>query len=337
PPFSSMFRQPQQPSRPPGTQPPQEPRKLPDPPVAPYIRYCRRHWHNVRNDNSDLQLWEVSRVVKEKWEGLSETEKAPFHHEYEVEMAEYEKVVRNMNGTSAVHSAIKASLQNRVKGSVKKGEAGSTSLVSTATNEEEQQPSELTARRMHALRFDRNHRLISDLFNSTAVVDSRLVVPQKRVDLLQKQAFNLNLHKTKLEEELARMNNEFEERKRSFQKSTEDFNEKLKKVVDERVEVSEERYGELVHEWEGKLGEAYEEYKKKQEEMDKQLAAERLRLAKTTPLLYAMTMGDEDPEKTGKEEKKDKIEVREEKVDRDERGERGEEKEEKGEEEKRQL
>lgn len=43
------------------------------------------------------------------------------------------------------------------------------------------------------------------------------------------------------------------------------------KVVDERVEVSEEKYGELVNEWEGKLGEAYKEYKKKQDNMEKQL------------------------------------------------------------------
>ncbi|GMR42114.1 hypothetical protein PMAYCL1PPCAC_12309, partial [Pristionchus mayeri] len=305
-PLLFMFRQPQQPLRQPPAPLGQEQKKAPEVPVSPYIRYCRRQWHNVRNDNPDLQMWEISRVVKEKWEGLSEEEKSPFNHEFEMEMAEYEKAVKNMNGGSAVHNAIKASLQNRVKGSGKKGEVGSTSLVSTATNEEEQPPSELTARRMHALRFDRNHRLISDLFNASTVVDSRLVVPQKRVDLLQKQAFNLNIHKTKLEEELVKMNNDFEERKRSFQKSTEEFNEKLKKVVDERIEVSEEKYGQLVSEWEGKLGEAYQEYKKKQEEMEKQLAAEREKLAKTNPLLYAMTMGNEEPEKAGKEEKKEK-------------------------------
>lgn len=50
---------------------------------------------------------------------------------------------------------IQASLQNRVKGSGKKGEVGSTSLVSTNTNEDEQPPSELTARRMHALRYEK--------------------------------------------------------------------------------------------------------------------------------------------------------------------------------------
>ncbi|GMS89224.1 hypothetical protein PENTCL1PPCAC_11399 [Pristionchus entomophagus] len=320
-----MFRQPQQPLRPPGTQSGPEPKKAPEVPVSPYIRYCRKQWHNVRNDNPDLQMWEISRVVKEKWEGLNEDEKSPFHHEFEIEMVEYEKIVKNMNGGSAVHNAIKASLQNRVKGSGKKGEVGTTSLVSTTTNEEEQPPSELTARRMHALRFDRNHRLISDLFNASTVVDSRLVVPQKRVDLLQKQAFNLNIHKTKLEDELAKMSSEFEERKRSFQKSTEEFNEKLKKVVDERVEVSEEKYGELVNQWEGKLGEAYDEYKKKQEEMEKQLAAERERLAKTTPLLYAMTMGDEDPEKAGKEERKEKIEEKETTNDKEDEKEKKEE------------
>lgn len=36
-------------------------------------------------------MWEISKVVKEKWEGLSEDEKSPFNHEYEMEMVSYER------------------------------------------------------------------------------------------------------------------------------------------------------------------------------------------------------------------------------------------------------
>lgn len=57
-------------------------------------------------------------------------------------------------------------------------------------------------------------------------------------------------------------------------------------------------------------------------------AAERERLAKTTPLLYAMTMGDEDPDKAGKEEKREKIEEKDEKKEEEKNEEMSEEKKE---------
>lgn len=57
----------------------------------------------------------------------------------------------------------------------------------------------------------------------------------------------------------------FLERKRTMEKSSEAFAQQLKKVCESKPQVSEEKYKDMVKEWEGKLLTGYEEYKKKQD------------------------------------------------------------------------
>lgn len=50
-----------------------------------------------------------------------------------------------------------------------------------------------------------------------------------------------------------------------MEKSSEEFAQQLKKVCESKPQVSEDKYKEMVKEWEGKLLTGYEEYKKKQD------------------------------------------------------------------------
>ncbi|VDM74051.1 unnamed protein product [Strongylus vulgaris] len=71
--------------------------------------------------------------------------------------------------------------------------------------DEEDAGNELSCRRLAAVRFDRNHRLIGDLFSPAVVTDTRTVVAQNRMDMLRKQAQSLSAHQNKLEEELVKI------------------------------------------------------------------------------------------------------------------------------------
>lgn len=59
---------------------------------------------------------------------------------------------------------------------------------------DEEDPFELTGKRLAAIRFDRNNRLMSELFNSNFLPDSRNIIPKNRIDTLNKQAANLSSH-----------------------------------------------------------------------------------------------------------------------------------------------
>ncbi|PIO69226.1 DNA / pantothenate metabolism flavoprotein [Teladorsagia circumcincta] len=96
--------------------------------------------------------------------------------------------------------------------------------------DEEDAGNELSCRRLAAVRFDRNHRLIGDLFSPAVVTDTRTVVAQNRMDMLRKQAQSLSAHQSKLEEELVKLEEIHREKKRQIEKGSEEFAENLKRA-----------------------------------------------------------------------------------------------------------
>lgn len=59
---------------------------------------------------------------------------------------------------------------------------------------DEEDPFELTAKHLAVIRFDRNNRLMSELFNSNYLPDTRNIMPQARIEAWRKQAQSLTLH-----------------------------------------------------------------------------------------------------------------------------------------------
>jgi SWI/SNF-related matrix-associated actin-dependent regulator of chromatin subfamily E protein 1 len=53
---------------------------------------------------------------------------------------------------------------------------------------------EMTKKRLSAIRFDRDSRLMAELFTNACLPDTRTMVPQNRIDLLKKQATSLSTH-----------------------------------------------------------------------------------------------------------------------------------------------
>ncbi|CAG9539100.1 unnamed protein product [Cercopithifilaria johnstoni] len=279
-----------------------KPPKPPDRPLVPYMRFSRKMWAKVRAENPDSQLWDIGKVIGQMWRDAPESEKAIYHQEYDIERQEYEKALKAYHNSAAYQQYLSA--KNRAKVSDKSNTVGGVIAASRGRLDtggvviqpvEDEELGDLSSRRIAAIRFDRNHRLIADLFSGNVVTDTRTVLAQNRIEMLKKQATSLALHQSKLEEELKKLSEVFQTKKRSMEIASEEFAAKLKKVCEEKPQLDEAKYASMVDDWSEKLLSAYDDYKAKQEALRAKQMVEREQLAEETPILYRLTVGDSSP------------------------------------------
>ena len=51
----------------------------------PYMRYSRSVWEKVKQENTELKLWEIGKIIGQMWRELPDGDKAVFTEEYESE------------------------------------------------------------------------------------------------------------------------------------------------------------------------------------------------------------------------------------------------------------
>merc|ERR1719495_1617897 len=199
----------------------------------PYMRYSRRVWDQVKNENPELKLWEIGRIIGQMWRDLPEQEKSEFTDEYEGEKVEYERNLKIYHKSPAYQQYMTAKARGQA-------------VV-------EEPHDGLSVKHVAHARFMRNHRLINDIFGETMVPDVRSVVTTARMQVLRRQVQSLIMHQKKLEAELTTIEEKYEGKKRKFLESSEEFQTELKKHCVEAV--SEARYQEMVVEQLEKLKE----------------------------------------------------------------------------------
>ncbi|TRY90747.1 hypothetical protein DNTS_004512 [Danionella cerebrum] len=228
-----------------------KPPKPPDKPLMPYMRYSRKVsrkvWDQVKASNPDLKLWEIGKIIGGMWRDLTDEEKQDYLNEYEAEKIEYNDSLKAYHNSPAYLAYVNA--KNRAEAALEEESRQRQSRLDKGEPYMSIQPAEdpddfddgFSMKHTAAARFQRNHRLISDILSEVVVPDVRSVVTTARMQVLKRQVQSLMVHQRKLEAELLQIEDRHQDKKRRFLDSTDSFNNELKRLCSLKVEVDMEK------------------------------------------------------------------------------------------------
>lgn len=105
---------------------------------------------------------------------------------------------------------------------------------------------------------------MAELFSSNYMPDPRTFVPQLRIDHFRKQGQSLEQHQSKLNDELAKLEEVFNQRKRSIQQTSEIYAENMKRVCEKKPQLDKEQYNKIGNEYKEQLLTSWKIYEQRQ-------------------------------------------------------------------------
>ncbi|XP_048579727.1 SWI/SNF-related matrix-associated actin-dependent regulator of chromatin subfamily E member 1 [Nematostella vectensis] len=222
-----------------------KPPKPPEKPLMPYMRYSRKVWDQVKNQNPDFKLWDIGKIIGQMWRDLDDAEKQEYMEEYEIEKQEYNEAVKLYHSSPAYQDWITA--KGRAQAAIQAQQSMERTMMSSMSfggkmdeprfsiqqaDEEEDEDETYSVKHVAAARFQRNHKLMAEVFSETVVPDVRTVVTKTRLGVLKRQVQSLISHQKKLEGELQQIEEKFKSKKQRFLDESEKFDESLRKLCD---------------------------------------------------------------------------------------------------------
>lgn len=205
------------------------------------------------------------------WRDLTDEEKQEYLNEYEAEKIEYNESMKAYHNSPAylayinAKSRAEAALEEESRQRQSRMEKGEPYMSIQPAEDPDDYDDGFSMKHTATARFQRNHRLISEILSESVVPDVRSVVTTARMQVLKRQVQSLMVHQRKLEAELLQIEERHQEKKRKFLESTDSFNNELKRLCGLKVEVDMEKIA-------AEIAQAEEQARKRQEEREKEAA-----------------------------------------------------------------
>lgn len=206
-----------------------------------------------------------------KRRGQRQLKKQEYLNEYEAEKIEYNESMKAYHNSPAylayinAKSRAEAALEEESRQRQSRMEKGEPYMSIQPAEDPDDYDDGFSMKHTATARFQRNHRLISEILSESVVPDVRSVVTTARMQVLKRQVQSLMVHQRKLEAELLQIEERHQEKKRKFLESTDSFNNELKRLCGLKVEVDMEKIA-------AEIAQAEEQARKRQEEREKEAA-----------------------------------------------------------------
>jgi SWI/SNF-related matrix-associated actin-dependent regulator of chromatin subfamily E protein 1 len=220
----------------------------------------------VKAAHPDAKLWEIGKIIGQMWRDLNESDKLEYIGDYENAKADYCEQLKMYHNSPQYQSFLSSMTKKKTGKGYEDGVKGSPSIGSNALAlnsnilntmnasnkllnagvdmtcnyaiepaEDEGIDDGLTMRHVCSARFNRNHRLLNEIFSEYVVPDSRSIVTSQRMEQLKKQVTSLELHQEKLKQELQSIEEKNEAKKRRFLSSSAEFQKEVAKFSEFKV------------------------------------------------------------------------------------------------------
>lgn len=114
---------------------------------------------------------------------------------------------------------------------------------------------------------------MAELFSANYMPDPRTFVPQQRIEHFRKQGHSLEQHQNKLNDELAKLEEQFTQRKRAIEEASEAYAENMKKVCQEKPSQIDQQahLNKIAEEYGEQLLASWKQYKEKEAALEAKL------------------------------------------------------------------